>query len=70
MSGKARCDEVIVIDNEVIETQSVGQNLEVEVLFPVIETSTAVRQEQNVHPQKGAKPTEKKSNRQVSIAID
>ena len=53
-----------------IETQSVGQNLEVEVLFPVIETSTAVRQEQNVHPQKGAKPTEKKSNRQVSIAID
>ena len=51
-----------------IETQSVGQNLEVEVLFPVIETSTAVRQEQNVHLQKGAKPTEKKnSNRQVLI---
>ena len=44
-----------------IETQSVGQNLEVEVLFPVIETSTAVRQEQNVHLQKGAKPTEKKT---------
>ena len=44
-----------------IETQSVGQNLEVEVLYPVIETSTAVRQEQNLHLQKGVKPTEKKT---------
>ena len=38
-----------------------GQKLEVEVLFPVTETSTAVGQEQNVHLQKGAKPAEKKT---------